>query len=161
MSNKIDPSLLPYRPCVGVMLVNSEGHVFVGQRIDTTMEAWQMPHGGIDAGEMPETCALRELAEETGITSDKVEIIAMTDEWLSYDLPDHLVGKVWGGRYRGQKQIWFLMRFLGGDDDINLDTHHPEFEGWQWMDPANLTDAIVPFKRDLYREVLKSFKGQY
>jgi putative (di)nucleoside polyphosphate hydrolase len=156
-----DKASLPYRPCVGVMLVNSQGQVFVGKRIDTIAEAWQMPQGGIDDGESHEACALRELYEETGVAADKVNIVAKTDEWLNYDLPDHLVGKVWGGKYRGQTQIWFLMRFLGIDGDINLETHHPEFESWKWMDPESLPEVIVPFKQDLYREVLKAFQGLY
>ena len=154
----IDKSALPYRPCAGIMLLNNEGKVFVGNRIDTTMEAWQMPQGGIDEGEDIEEAALRELEEEIGTRN--VEIIAKTDDWLYYDLPDHLIGKVWGGNYRGQKQVWFLMRFLGEDSEINLDFHHPEFDIWRWQDPAHLVEMIVPFKRELYQQVLDAFSAQ-
>lgn len=148
---------LPYRPCTGVMLLNPDNKVFVGQRIDTTMEAWQMPQGGIDEGEDPEGCAFRELKEEIGTNNAKV--IASTKGWLTYDLPSNLVGKVWGGRYRGQKQKWFLMRFLGDNADIDLDTHHPEFIAWKWVESRDLPALIVPFKRDLYHAVIKEFSA--
>lgn len=147
---------LPYRPCVGIMLLNHENKVFVGRRIDTTMEAWQMPQGGIDEGEEVKTAALRELEEEIG--TSKVEIIARTPGWLRYDLPDELIGKVWEGKYRGQKQKWYLMRFLGEDREINLDTHHPEFSAWKWVDIEEVPKIIVPFKRELYFAVLKEFE---
>lgn len=150
-------SLLSYRPCVGIMLLNNEGHVFTGQRINTKTEAWQMPQGGIDDGEDFEIAALRELEEETGIQRDKVKIINQTQDWLYYDLPDHLVGKVWGGKYNGQKQIWFLMEFLGEDKDINIQTIEPEFNDWQWVEPQALPDLIVPFKKKLYEEILLAF----
>ena len=120
-----DPATLPYRPCVGIMLLNQQGQVFVGQRLDSTLEAWQMPQGGIDPGEEPETTAIRELGEETGIAPDHVEIVARAPETLRYDLPDEMIGKVWKGKYRGQTQIWFLARFTGGDDDVNIETTHP------------------------------------
>ncbi len=152
----MDRSSLPYRPCTGVMLLTRENKVFVGRRIDTTTEAWQMPQGGIDEGEDPEHSAFRELEEEIG--TNNAEIIARTNGWLFYDLPDELVGKVWGGKFRGQKQIWFLMRFLGKDSDINLETHHPEFNAWRWVDIANVPDLIVPFKRDLYCAIVKEFQ---
>ncbi len=152
----MDRSSLPYRPCTGVMLLNRKNKVFVGRRIDTTTEAWQMPQGGIDEGEDPEHSAFRELEEEIG--TNNAEIIARTNGWLFYDLPDELVGKVWGGKFRGQKQIWFLMRFLGKDSDINLEIHHPEFNAWRWVDIANVPDLIVPFKRDLYRAIVKEFQ---
>jgi len=151
----MDKSSLPYRPCAGVMLLNHMNKVFVGQRIDTTMEAWQMPQGGIDEGEDPEQSMWRELKEEIG-TAD-AEIIAKTEDWLTYDLPDDLVGRVWGGKYRGQKQIWFLMRFLGKDSDINLETHHPEFNAWRWVDVSEVPKLIVPFKRDLYYAIISEF----
>src|SRR3546814_534157 len=122
---------LPYRPGVGVMLLNGQGLVFVGQRIDNTAEAWQMPQGGIDEGEDPRDTALRELEEETGIHRDLVAIIAETPGWLTYDLPDDLIGKLWKGRYRGQRQKWYLARFLGEDRDVDLDTPHPEFRAWK------------------------------
>ncbi len=147
--------LLPYRPCVGVALFNPLGQVFVGQRIDTTQEAWQMPQGGIDPGEHPVAAAFRELQEEIGTAA--AEIIEDIPEWLTYDLPPELLGKVWQGRYRGQKQKWYAMRFLGEDADINLETHHPEFHSWRWMRLAELPALIVPFKRGIYEEVARRF----
>ena len=152
-----DPATLPYRPCAGVMLMNRDGGVFVGQRIDNTLEAWQMPQGGIDDGEDACAAALRELGEETGVTPDKVTLIAEAPHDLTYDLPPELVGRVWKGRYRGQRQRWFLFRFDGDDADIRIDTTHPEFRAWRWAAPAALPDLIVPFKRQLYRDVLAAF----
>ena len=148
---------LPYRPCAGIMLVNRAGKVFVGQRIDTTLEAWQMPQGGIDPGEDAQTAALRELGEETGVAPDKVEMIAEAPEELYYDLPPDLVGRVWDGRWRGQRQRWFLYRFLGEDHDVDIATKHPEFRAWRWSDPADLPALIVPFKAALYESVLAAF----
>ncbi len=148
---------LPYRPCVGIMLVNQTGHVFVGQRIDNHSDAWQMPQGGIDPGEDPQEAALRELGEETGLNPAHVEIVAETVDWVNYDLPTELVPKLWKGRYRGQKQKWFLMRFKGVDDDININTDTPEFSAWRWLPSSELIGAIVPFKRDVYRSVLAEF----
>ena len=153
----VDPSSLPYRPCVGVMLVNDAGHVFVGQRRDSASPAWQMPQGGIDPGETPRGAALRELEEETGIPADRVEVLAETAEWLTYDLPDHLVGRVWGGRYRGQAQKWILARYLGRDEEIDIATAHPEFSEWCWLPPRELPARIVPFKRAVYESVLAEF----
>ena len=153
----IDPAALPYRPCAGVMLLNREGKVFVGQRLDSTLEAWQMPQGGIDPGEDAQDAAIRELWEETGIVSDKVELIAKAPEELCYDLPDELVGKVWKGKWRGQTQTWFLFRFTGEDSDVNIQTPEPEFRAWRWSDPADLPRMIVPFKRALYERVLELF----
>jgi putative (di)nucleoside polyphosphate hydrolase len=152
---------LPYRPCAGIMLANRDGHVFVGQRIDKAPEgdAWQMPQGGIDEGEDVEAAALRELFEETGITADKVDIIARAQDEYLYDLPDELIGKVWKGKYRGQRQWWFLMRFKGDDDDINIETEHPEFSRWQWVAPDRLPHLIVPFKKRLYEAVVAEFGG--
>jgi putative (di)nucleoside polyphosphate hydrolase len=152
-----DQADLPYRPCVGVMLLNRQGQVFVGQRLDSTLEAWQMPQGGIDPGEEPLATAVRELGEETGITPDHIELIAEAPGEFRYDLPPELIGKVWKGRYRGQVQRWFLFRFLGEDSDVRIDTAHPEFRAWRWADPADLATIIVPFKRALYEEVLTAF----
>jgi len=149
---------LPYRPCVGVMLINGEGLIFAGQRIDSGLSAWQMPQGGIDPGEDPRTAAFRELQEETGISPDRVALIDETSDWLRYDLPDNLIGRIWGGRYRGQEQLWFLMRFLGRDIEITLDTAHPEFSEWRWLSSVELLDGIVPFKRDIYRRVIADFR---
>jgi len=157
MSKKIDRESLPYRPAAGVMLLNREGKVWVGQRLDSTLEAWQMPQGGLDPGEEAEAGALRELEEETGVPRDKVEILARCGEQLLYDLPDDLLGKIWNGKWRGQRQTWFLMRFLGEDEDVNLQTPEPEFRAWKWADPQDLPELIVPFKQGLYRDVLKAF----
>ena len=148
---------LPYRPCVGVVLMNTDGLVFAGQRRDASAPAWQMPQGGIDPGETSQEAALRELAEETGVTRDNVEIVARTDGWLYYDLPAELVPKVWNGAFRGQKQQWFLMRLPGDDSLIDIDTAHPEFSAWRWFEPEALVAAIVPFKRAIYREVMDQF----
>lgn len=151
----VDPATLPYRPCVGVTLINRQGLVFVARRIDTEMEAWQMPQGGIDEGEDPATAALRELEEEVG--TNKAEIIAETKDWLQYDLPHDLIGKVWKGHYRGQRQKWFAMRFLGDDADINLETEHPEFCAWKWERLERLPNLIVPFKRKIYQDIVSEF----
>lgn len=148
---------LPYRPCAGVVLVSPAGLVFGGHRIDHSAEAWQMPQGGIDSGETPRSAALRELGEETGVPPDLVSIRAETPGWLEYDLPPELLGKVWGGDYRGQRQKWFLMDFLGRDADINITTEHPEFDQWKWLTPAEMIDEIVPFKRDVYQAVFAAF----
>jgi putative (di)nucleoside polyphosphate hydrolase len=149
---------LPYRPCVGVMLVNREGLVFAGQRLDSDSPAWQMPQGGIDKGEKPREAALRELWEETGVTGDLVEFVAKTEDWVTYDLPPELLGKVWGGKYRGQKQKWFLFRFLGRDDQVRIDTEHPEFSRWRWVDADEMVASIVPFKRAVYEQVVAAFR---
>jgi putative (di)nucleoside polyphosphate hydrolase len=151
---------LPYRPCAGFMLVNTEGLVFVGQRIDPSAHGfWQMPQGGIDKGEDVRTAALRELEEETGIGAHLVEVIAPASRPIAYDLPDELLGRVWKGKYRGQEQHWFLGRFLGQDSDINLEAHNPpEFNKWRWIDPGLLPEVIVDFKRDVYRAVLAEFR---
>lgn len=153
----IDPASLPYRSCAGVMLVNRTGKVFVGQRIDNALEAWQMPQGGIDEGEEAEAAAIREVGEETGVAPHLIEVLARSSEDLFYDLPADLIGKVWKGRYRGQRQTWFLMRFLGEDGDVRIETEHPEFRAWKWADPADLPAMIVPFKRTLYEAVLREF----
>jgi putative (di)nucleoside polyphosphate hydrolase len=155
-----DPASLPYRPCAGVMLLNRDGRVFVGQRLDSTLEAWQMPQGGIDPGEDALEAAFRELWEETGVARDHVELIAEAPEELQYDLPEDLIGKVWKGKWRGQRQRWFLLRFLGEDGDIDIATAHPEFRAWRWAEPAELPELIVPFKRALYERLLELFAPQ-
>jgi putative (di)nucleoside polyphosphate hydrolase len=144
-----------YRRGVGIMLLDPDGRVFVGRRVDREEEAWQMPQGGIDKGETPRAAALRELKEETG--TDRAEIIAESVQWHRYQLPSALRGRLWRGRYIGQEQKWFAMRFLGRDSDFNLATHHPEFDAWQWVPPDRIDALIVPFKRHVYREVLAEF----
>jgi putative (di)nucleoside polyphosphate hydrolase len=153
----IDKDALPYRPCAGVMILNSEGQVLVGQRFDSVVEAWQMPQGGIDPGEAPLETAYRELWEETGIERHLVELIAEAPDEFFYDLPDDLIGRIWKGKWRGQRQRWFLFRFLGTDADVNIATPEPEFRAWRWADPAELPDLIVPFKRTLYQQLLAVF----
>jgi putative (di)nucleoside polyphosphate hydrolase len=148
---------LPYRPAVGVMLLNAEDKVFVGQRLDSTLEAWQMPQGGTDPGEDSREAALRELEEETGIRRKLVEIVTCASRQLDYDLPADLIGKLWKGRYRGQRQTWYLARFLGHDRDVNIETQEPEFRAWRWIDHWELPRLIVPFKRALYEAVLEEF----
>lgn len=148
---------LPYRPAAGIMLLNAEGKAFVGQRLDNMLEAWQMPQGGLDPGEPAEDAAFRELEEETGIARDLVELVAVAPQELFYELPADMIPRMWKGRYRGQRQTWFLMRFTGTDADVRIDTAHPEFRAWKWAEPGELPDMIVPFKRTLYRNVLETF----
>jgi putative (di)nucleoside polyphosphate hydrolase len=155
----IDPESLPYRPCAGIMLVNDDGHVFVGKRIDSDLDAWQMPQGGIDPGEDAEVAAIRELGEETGIAPQLISIVARSAGEHLYDLPPEMVGILWKGKYRGQSQIWFLMRFHGSDVDVNIATEHPEFERWQWVPHTQLVDLIVPFKKELYANVIAEFSA--
>ena len=152
-----DIAKLPYRPCVGVMLANADGRVFVGQRIDQDATAWQMPQGGIDPGEAPRDAALRELWEETGVSADLVTVEAETSGWIPYELPHDVVPRIWKGRYKGQEQKWFLLRFHGQDSDVNIATEHPEFSQWQWLDPDQLIANIVPFKRAVYEQVMAEF----
>ncbi len=155
MSKMIDPESLPYRPCVGIMLINQKGEVWVGRRSDTP-DAWQMPQGGIDKGEEPRDAALRELEEEIG-TAD-ARIVAETAGWLSYDLPAELVGKVWKGKYRGQTQKWFALQFTGTDSAIDpTQVDHPEFDEWRWCAPGELSGLAVAFKRDIYEAVVAEF----
>ncbi|MBO0332408.1 RNA pyrophosphohydrolase [Sneathiella sp. CAU 1612] len=155
MTETVSREDLPYRPCAGMMVLNKKGQVFVGRRLDMVTEHWQMPQGGIDPGEDPLKAAFRELEEEIGTRN--VELIHALDEWLNYDLPESLIGKVWKGKYRGQTQKWFLFRYLGRDKDINIKTHHPEFSEWKWAEFSELPNLIVPFKRDLYETILQKF----
>lgn len=156
---------LPYRPCVGIMLANADGRVFAGRRLDaprlgTDETAWQMPQGGVDPGEDPQAAALRELWEETGVGPDLVTIEAEHPKWLVYDLPHDIVPKIWKGRFRGQEQKWYLMRFHGADDQVNIATEHPEFSKWRWIGVDEIIDHIVPFKRDIYRAVISEFRDK-
>ncbi len=145
-----------YRPGVGVVLLNRQGRVFVARRIDTPGDAWQMPQGGIDPGETPIAAAFRELEEETG--TGKAELLAESEGWRSYDLPSEIAGRMWGGEYTGQTQKWFALRFVGKDSDIRLDTHdRPEFSDWKWAELEELPSLIVPFKRQLYAEIVAEF----
>tara|TARA_R110002096_G_scaffold123112_25_gene266569 strand:+ start:3331 stop:3810 length:480 start_codon:yes stop_codon:yes gene_type:complete len=153
-----DSNDLPYRPCVGVMMINEAGLIFAAQRCDSTVPAWQMPQGGIDEGEKPRAAALRELWEETGVTANLVDFIAKAPAWVTYDLPEALIGKIWGGRFRGQRQRWFLYRFNGRDDQINIATEHPEFSEWRWIGAEEMIASIVPFKRAVYQEVVTAFR---
>lgn len=157
MTERMGPGGLPYRPCAGVVLMNRGGLVFAGSRIDMP-GAWQMPQGGIDGDETPREAALRELVEETGVSPALVEVVDETPGWVFYDLPPELLGLVWKGRYGGQRQKWLLLRFLGQDSDIRIQTEHPEFDRWQWMRADALLDNIVPFKRHVYAEVLGTFR---
>ena len=145
----------PYRPCVGIMLINKDGLVLIAQRIDQRAEAWQMPQGGVEDDETPSQAAMRELEEEIG--TNRAEIITESEAWIPYDLPRDLADKVWRGRFRGQTQKWFAMRFLGKDEDINLATAEPEFDAWKWTPLANLTDMAAHFKRENYRQVVDIF----
>jgi putative (di)nucleoside polyphosphate hydrolase len=154
-----DSELARYRPGVGIMLLDRAGNVFVGRRIDMPagLAAWQMPQGGIDPGEVPREAAMRELKEEVG--TDKADILAESRAWLYYDLPEEIAAGIWGGRYRGQRQKWFAMRFTGEDADIDpAASEHPEFDAWEWVAPARLPDLIVPFKRRLYLAVLAELR---
>lgn len=148
---------LPYRPGVGIVLFNREGKVFIGRRMDNHADSWQLPQGGIDEGEDPYTAVFREMEEEIG--TRKAEILGAYDEWLHYDLPERLIPKLWNGRYRGQKQKWIALRFLGEDADIDLNAHSiPEFNAWKWAGLDELLDLIVPFKRGVYATVIAEFK---
>lgn len=146
-----------YRRNVGIMLINGSGQVFVAQRIDSPGPAWQMPQGGIDAGENPRAAALRELEEETSVSHDLVTVLAESAGWLKYDFPADLAARLWNGRFVGQQQRWFLMRYHGTDDQIIIETDHPEFSSWAWVGPGELVEKIVPFKRNIYARVIAEF----
>ena len=146
----------PYRPCVGIMLLNMNNQVFVGQRLDRSVEAWQMPQGGIDEGEEPSRAGFREMMEEIG--TNRAELIEERREWLNYDIPQDLADQLWKGRFRGQAQKWLAFRFTGTDNDININTDEPEFRSWKWADAAELPELAVPFKRDVYQRVLAEFR---
>lgn len=167
MPKKKPEDITAYRPCVGVMLINGQGLVWVGRRFekqndDGVGKWWQMPQGGIDEGEDAGLAALRELQEETGVTS--AELIAEAPGWFKYDLPEHLIGKNWGGRYRGQKQKWFAARFMGDDREINLRPadpskgHKQEFDQWKWATMDEVLEIVVPFKKAVYVEVIKALR---
>ncbi|HET6467371.1 MAG TPA: RNA pyrophosphohydrolase [Geminicoccaceae bacterium] len=145
-----------YRPCVGIVLLDRLNRVFVGQRVDTVLDAWQMPQGGIDQGETPVAAALREMREEIG--TDRARLLAESRVWRSYDLPRDLARQMWGGRFRGQTQRWLAFRFEGRDEDIRIDLPPPEFRAWRWVEPDRLIDLIVPFKRDVYVSVVDEFR---
>ena len=145
----------PYRPCVGIFLLNNDGLVFAGRRIDSRAEAWQMPQGGIDTGESPLQACMREMREEIGTNAAK--LVSQHDDWLYYDIPLPLADRLWQGRYKGQKQKWMALRFTGDDADINIATEEPEFCEWKWLSPHDLVDLAVPFKRDVYQNVLAAF----
>ena len=145
----------PYRPCVGIFLLNNDGLVFAGRRIDSRAEAWQMPQGGIDAGESPLQACMREMREEIG--TNTAELVNQHDDWLYYDIPLPLADRLWQGRYKGQKQKWMALRFTGDDSDIKIATEEPEFCEWKWLSPHDLVDLAVPFKRDVYQNVLAAF----
>lgn len=149
---------LPYRPNVGLMLLNREGLIFAGQRLDNAANAWQMPQGGIDEGESPRDAALRELTEEVGIPTSAVEVLRESTEWHTYDFPASLIPKLWNGGYKGQSQRWFALRYAGPDSGINIDTEEPEFQAWAWMPHDELIEKIVPFKRDTYTAVFTEFR---
>ncbi len=143
---------LPYRPCVGIVLLNSNGEIFTAERMDRA-GAWQMPQGGVDKGEELEQAALRELEEETSVPASAVTVLKQTADWIAYDLPEELIGVAWGGKYRGQKQHWFLMQLTGDENLINIETEHPEFKRWKWSNKQELVEEIVDFKRAVYTEV--------
>ena len=144
-----------YRRCVGLVIINKDGLVFVGKRIDSNLNAWQMPQGGIEKGESPRNAGLREMKEEIG--TNNVKLIGEIDNWLNYDIPQKLSSKLWNGKYRGQTQKWLAFQFLGNDDEININTEDPEFKEWQWVEHKNLVNLAVPFKKDIYKKIINEF----
>ena len=154
----IDPTTLPYRPCAGIVLINSEGLIWSGRRLDTETrapKAWQMPQGGIDKGEDPQAAAFREMEEEIGTA--RASLIKAAQDWLNYDLPSDLLGRAWKGKYRGQKMMWFALRFEGSDEDVNIETDDPEFSEWKWMTSEELLACTVDFKKEVYLQVFEEF----
>ncbi|MDC0394222.1 RNA pyrophosphohydrolase [Alphaproteobacteria bacterium] len=151
----LEYKIRPYRPCVGILLLNSDNHIFAGQRIDNHLEAWQMPQGGIDEGEDVQTACFREMKEEIG--TEKARILAIHPDWLNYDIPETLANKLWQRKYRGQTQKWIALRFEGSDLDINIHTQIPEFINWRWVKPSELSSLAAPFKQDVYDSVLNEF----
>ncbi len=156
-NDRSDQEELPFRHGVGMMILNKDGHIFVGKRVESKFEAWQMPQGGILTGETPSRAVFREMKEEIGCDCGK--IIAETKKWYSYNIPDFLISKLWSGQYKGQKQKWFLLEFTGSDDDINVNTETPEFREWRWVPKEEILDIIVPFKKRLYVAVLNEFEN--
>ena len=148
-----------YRRCVGLVVINKDGLVFVGKRIDSNLNAWQMPQGGIENGESPRNAGLRELKEEIG--TNNVKLIGEMDNWLNYDIPEKLSSKLWNGKYRGQTQKWLAFRFLGNDDEINIDTKDPEFKEWKWEEHKKLADLAVSFKKDIYKKIINKFSNLF
>ena len=144
-----------YRRCVGLVVINKDGLVFVGKRIDSNLNAWQMPQGGIENGESPRNAGLREMKEEIG--TNNVKLIGEIDNWLNYDIPQKLSSKLWNGKYRGQTQKWLAFQFLGNDDEININTEDPEFKEWKWEEHKNLVNLAVPFKKDIYNKIIYEF----
>jgi len=148
--------LKPYRNCVGLLVLNKNGDVFIGKRIDSNLNAWQMPQGGIEADEDPKTAGIREMEEEIG--TKNAELIGEMSEWLNYDIPENLSHRLWNGKYKGQTQKWLAFKFLGDDSEINIKTKVPEFKEWKWENHKNLPSLAVPFKRDIYKKVIKEFE---
>ena len=148
--------LKPYRNCVGLLVINKNGDVFIGKRIDSNLNAWQMPQGGIEDDEDPKTAGIREMEEEIG--TKNAELIGEMSEWLNYDIPENLSHRLWNGKYRGQTQKWLAFKFLGDDSEINIKTKVPEFKEWKWENHKNLPSLAVPFKRDIYKKVIKEFE---
>ena len=159
MSQRVDYISRPYRPCVGIILINNSKQIFVGQRLDNHGEAWQMPQGGIDQGETPIEAGFREMAEEIG--TNKAELLREHPEWLSYSIPEPLANQLWNARYRGQTQKWLAFRYHGDDKDINIQTENPEFCQWRWSTVISLPELAVPFKRPVYAKLVEDFKDLF